>query len=73
MEDAGALAPSQRFDLTCELFEAGLELMRQNLRRQSPAASEAEISAALARWLSTRPGAEIGDTIGRPRPVPGSG
>ena len=73
MDEADAFTPAQRFALTCELFEAGLELMRQNLRRQNPQASEAEIAAALSRWLRTRPGAEVGDTIGRARSVPGRG
>ena len=73
MDDADALGPAERFALTCELFEAGLELMLQNLRRQNPQASEAEIAAALSRWLRTRPGAEIGDTVGRARSVPGRG
>jgi hypothetical protein len=48
------------------LFETGLDLMRQNLRRNHPEATEAEIDARLRCWLHERPGAEIGDSAGRP-------
>ena len=49
-----------------DLFEAGLDLQRQNLRRRHPAASEEEIDALLEAWLQHRPGAEHGDGEGRP-------
>ena len=48
-----------------DLFETGVEVMRQNLRRANPQASPAEIDAELRRWLQTRPGAEFGDCPGR--------
>lgn len=56
----------QNFFLTLELFQAGLELMRQNLRRRFPAASDEEIEGKLGSWLAHRPGAEHGDAVGRP-------
>lgn len=56
----------QKLILTLELFQAGLELMRQNLRRRFPEATDAEIEAELDRWLACRPGAELGDGVGRP-------
>jgi hypothetical protein len=49
-----------------DLFEAGLDLQRQNLRRRHPAATEEEIHALLEAWLQHRPGAEHGDGEGRP-------
>ena len=49
------------------MFEVGVSLMRQNLRRTHPAASEAEIESKLSAWLLERPGAEHGDAPGKPR------
>jgi hypothetical protein len=51
---------------TLDLFEAGVELMRQNLRRADPEATDAEIDRRLQSWLRHRPGAEAGDCPGRP-------
>lgn len=44
-----------------ELFETGVAIMRQNLRRRFPKESEGEIDRRLTEWLRTRPGAEFGD------------
>jgi hypothetical protein len=49
-----------------DLFGTGLELKRQNLRRADPRATEREIEDRLNRWLRDRPGAELGDSAGRP-------
>ena len=51
---------------TIDLFQTGLHLMRQNLRRQDPDAPEDEIDRRLYAWLRQRPGAEAGDCPGRP-------
>jgi len=48
-----------------ELFDLGVKLMRQNLRRQHPAASDQEIANHLGAWLEHRPGAESGDCPGK--------
>jgi hypothetical protein len=53
------------FRTTLDLFETGLELMRQNLRRDRPDAAEQEIERGLHQWLRDRPGAEFGDCPGR--------
>ena len=53
------------FRTTLDLFEAGVDLMRQNLRRRFPQADEAEIDRRLDQWLHERPGAESGDCPGR--------
>ncbi len=47
-------------------LRAGKDLMRQNLRRNHPAATDAEIDRFLREWLLERPGAESGDCSGRP-------
>jgi hypothetical protein len=39
--------------------------MRQNLRRRNPSASEEEIEDGVREWLRKRPGAELGDGVGR--------
>jgi Rv0078B-related antitoxin len=57
---------ARRFRTTLALFEAGVSMMRQNLRRRFPEASEEEIQARLTEWLRHRPGAEHGDCTGRP-------
>jgi len=60
--------PSTRetFRTTLDLFSTGLDLMRGNLRRNHPQASEDEIDSRLRQWLRQRPGAESGDCPGRP-------
>ena len=53
------------FRTTLDLFSTGVDLMRQNLRRAEPQASEAEIDSRLQQWLWDRPGAVGGDCPGR--------
>lgn len=47
-----------------DLHEAGVELMRQNLRRRDPSATDDEIDRRLRAWLADRPGAPFGDCTG---------
>jgi Rv0078B-related antitoxin len=54
------------FRATLDLFETGIRLMRQNLRRDDPEATEQELDRRLRQWLHDRPGAESGDCPGRP-------
>jgi Rv0078B-related antitoxin len=53
------------FRMTLDLFDTGLDLMRQNLRRSHPEAGAEEIERLLRGWLRDRPGAEAGDCAGR--------
>jgi hypothetical protein len=53
------------FRTTLDLFETGLDLMRQNLRRSHPGAGDEEIEGLLHQWLLDRPGAKAGDCPGR--------
>ncbi|WP_438009479.1 hypothetical protein [Sorangium sp. So ce321] len=67
----GATVPThlaENLRLAFDLHEAGLALMRQNLRRRLPEATETEIDEHLAAWLRQRPGAEFGDAEGQPVP-----
>ena len=57
---------ARNFRLTLDLFDTGVRLMRQNLRRSHPQANEQEIDRRLRAWLRERPGAEHGDCPGRP-------
>ncbi len=59
--------PARRLQQTFELYETGVALMRQNLRRRHPDEDEATIARRLDGWLRTRPGAEHGDCPGTPR------
>lgn len=52
------------FRTTLDLFAAGVEMMRQNLRRDQPGASERDIDERLSQWLRERPGAASGDSPG---------
>lgn len=53
------------FRTTIDLFEAGVAMKQQSLRRSHPDASEEEIERRLRHWLHERPGAEYGDSPGR--------
>ena len=50
-----------------DMFGLGESIMRQNLRRAYPLASDSEIEAKLQSWLRERPGAEHGDGPGKLR------
>jgi hypothetical protein len=60
----------ERLRTALAMFDLGESIMRQNLRRADPEASEQDIEARLRVWLLERPGAEHGDAPGRLRPVP---
>lgn len=61
---------AQRLAVALDLSEAGIQMMRQNLRRRHPRASARTIQELLDAWLAERPGAELGDAEGRPVPWP---
>ena len=56
---------SKAFRATLDLFQTGVDLMRQNLRRRYPNANDQDIERLLHEWLLERPGAEAGDAPGR--------
>lgn len=68
-----SLDARDKLALAFDLFEAGVAMMRATLRRRHPEVADAEIERRLAVWLRTRPGAEQGDAVGRPRPVADAG
>jgi hypothetical protein len=56
---------AQAFRTALALFDAGVDLMRQNLKRAHPEADDEQVDRLLAAWLHHRPGAEFGDCPGR--------
>ncbi|HEU4368766.1 MAG TPA: hypothetical protein VFV05_11145 [Methylomirabilota bacterium] len=58
-------AAAARLRAALAMFETGVEMMRQNLRRSHPALPDTEIEARVRAWLQERPGAEFGDAVGR--------
>jgi hypothetical protein len=62
-------AASRRLQLTLEMFDFGVQLFRENLRREHPGLGGEEIEGRVRRWLQTRPGAVDGDAVGRRRPI----
>jgi Rv0078B-related antitoxin len=63
--DTSNEAAAARLRVALELFETGVEMKRQQLRRDHPDLTGDEIEARVAAWLRERPGAEFGDAIGR--------
>jgi hypothetical protein len=55
----------ERLFTAFDLFEAGVALKRQQLRRADPSSTDVEIEQRLQAWLMERPGAECGDADGR--------
>ena len=60
------LTAAEKLRITLDLAEAGMDMMRENLRRRCPEADPLEIERRLVAWLQERPGAETGDADGRP-------
>jgi hypothetical protein len=52
---------SERLQTAIDLWETGVALRRQSLRRNHPHAPDDEIERLLNAWLQHRPGAEKGD------------
>lgn len=57
-------AAVERLRLAIEMADAGIALMRQNLKRRFPNESDEQIDRRLSAWLRERPGADDGDAPG---------
>jgi hypothetical protein len=66
MPDDTAEALAARLRMAFDLCELGESMRRAQLRREHPDATDEEIESLLVAWLQTRPGAEHGDSWGRP-------
>jgi hypothetical protein len=62
--DATNLA-AERFRVVLDLFETGVHLRRETLRRAHPGITPSRLEELLGDWLRDRPGAREGD--GPPR------
>ena len=62
----GRAEATARLRMALGMFETGVEMMRQKLRREHPDLTDHEIEARVRTWLQERPGAEFGDAAGRP-------
>ena len=63
-------AAAKRLEHAIELSELAEEMLRMKLQRAHPEASNAEIEALIDAWYLERPGAEHGDSPGRPTVLP---
>ncbi len=66
IQRAPELSDAEKLRQAIEMVDAGIEMMRLNLRRQFPEDSEEDIGERLLAWLHERPGAPYGDGVGVP-------
>ena len=68
---APMLPSAERLNLALDLFDAGVDLQRQRLRRAHPDESAAEIEARVRSWLllEGEPGDADGVVVSWPRPL----
>ncbi len=59
-------AAEARLTEAIELFNVGVQLTSERLRREHPAATAAEVDDLVARWIHAHDGAEHGDADGVP-------
>ena len=65
MAESSSLSPSEKLRIALELFESGVAMMRETLKREHPTESDAQIEERLRQWIRDRPGAEDGDCVGK--------
>jgi hypothetical protein len=51
----------ERFRVALDLFESGVQLRRETLRRTHPGITPGRLEELLGDWLRDRPGARDGD------------
>lgn len=62
--ESGIRSPAERLRLAFDLFDAGVSLMKQRLRRERSSATEDEIERAVETWLRS---VDDGDLEGKER------
>lgn len=66
-------AITARLEAALEMWDDGVQIKRESLRRSDPSASDAELDARIGVWLAERAGEDHGDrplAAGPPRSVP---
>jgi hypothetical protein len=58
---------AERLRAALDLMEAGIEMMRQRIRREHPELSADEVADRMAHWLQDRPTDAPGRQVGWPR------
>lgn len=58
-------AAARRIRAVFDMYEFGEQMYRAKLRRERPDATANEIEALVKKWRMDRPGAPMGDAIGR--------
>jgi len=58
-------ATAGRFLDALEMWEDGVQIMRENLRRRAPRATDEEIEDELARWLAGPDGLDSNYALGQ--------
>lgn len=64
---SGPEIPGEKLEAALEMWEDGMTLMREDLRRRMPEATDDEIEAALDAWLRDRPPDADGVPVTWPR------
>ncbi|MGH8776344.1 MAG: hypothetical protein ACRDWI_14665 [Jiangellaceae bacterium] len=62
MTDRGV---ARRLRVALDMYEFGEQMQRARLRRDNPDASADEIESEIRAWRLRRPGAPLGDAVGR--------
>lgn len=57
--------PAERLRIALDLFDLGVEMTRARLMREHPDWAPEQVQEGVAAWLRDRPGAELGDCVGR--------
>lgn len=70
MDQVGDAGVADRLRAAFELYDLGLAMMQQNLRRRFVADTDAEIQQRLLDWRLWRADAPAGDSAGRVVPFP---
>jgi hypothetical protein len=59
------VTPAEGIETALQLFDLAVDLFRSRLRRERPGITDDELDEAVRSWVQTRPGAELGDGVGR--------
>lgn len=56
---------AERLRIALDLFDLGVEMTRARLMREHPDWTPEQVQEGVTAWLRDRPGAELGDCVGR--------